>query len=391
MKVFKQALGCSALLLLGSSIGAKADVIYSVDIESLYNDNIYLLENNEVDSAVGIVRPGVLVEMIDGANKYSVEAEAESGTYTQSVSEDDDYTDYHVSAKSEMEFTMRNRLQLDLTHEKGHDERGSGRQDAVGKSLLTLSDNPDLWRDNALDAMYTYGGENARARVSFGGNFRNFEYTNNRPGTYTLDHDDTEYRVIGYLKALPRSEVLLEVRTKDIEYDETTPADRDSTDDRYFIGYEWDSTAKTTGSIRLGYQRKNPDDPTLDSFDSTAWEAKVLWQPKRYSVVSFEAFRGAEDSSNSVSSVDTTFYVVNWRHDWTSRLTTDLYALHKNDDYSDVVREDDVDGFGFGVSYELTEWMKLKGGYDYSERDTSVAGLDYEQNKVLVGLDIELR
>lgn len=384
------------VIVFGYSAHSVAEVAYTIDLETLYNDNTYLLQTDEVDSFVGIVRPGIMFEAASGGSKYRLEAEAESGTYTQSVNGDDDYTDYQVSGKAQMEFTVRNRLQLDLTHEKGHDDRGTARQDGSPKSVLSLSDTPDQWRDNVMDMMYTYGAEASRARVSVGGSVRSVEYTNNRidalglGGTATLDHDDVEVRAIGYLKVLPRTSVLLEVRSKDIEYDETV-INRDSQDDRYFLGLEWDSTAKTTGSIRFGYQQKDPDDPTLDEYHATAWEMKMVWKPKRYSAVTLEAFRGAEDSLNSASSVDTAFLVVNWEHDWTARFSTELYGLTKSDDYDNALREDDIEGFGFSAAYELTQWLTVKGGYEYSDRDTTEVGLDYESNKVLLGLDIELR
>jgi len=53
-----------------------------------------------------------------------------------------------------------------------------------------------------------------------------------------------------------------------------------------------------------------------------------------------------------------------------------------NQDYEGVARDDDVVRAGLGVDYLLNRNLSLRLGYDYTDRDSSVAGLDYSRNEV---------
>lgn len=379
------------LIALIVSNMAYADVSSSIGVKEVYDDNIYRLESNENDAWITKIMPAVTLEAGQGTSKYSLLMNAEAGIYSSSEQGDDDYTDYEASGLANWELNQRNRLDASLQHRAGHDARGTGRSDVAFDKLTLVPDldEPDEWALNRVAAKYTFGGAGSRGNVSAGVAYGEKEYTNNSPSTDILERDDTEVRLLGLLKALPRTSVLLEARWHSIDYeDDVTSGNRDSEDSRYFVGVEWEATAKTTGSIRVGYQEKDPDFFGFDNYYATAWEVQAVWSPKTYSTLEVTAFRGAEDSGDALTFIDYETYMLRWNHNWSSRLTTAVFGQVDALEYQGFSRHDDVDTWGFSASYLVSKLFKVNGQYQYEDRNSSVAGLDYERNVVVFGAEM---
>ncbi len=391
---------------LGLPTLASAELILTADFEAEYNDNIYTLSDNEYDAWIYKVRPGAEFIVEQGSSTYSVLAEIESGTYSKDPSivvgnteidlGDDDYLDYKLKADADWEFNARNRLAMLAMLNHSHDERGSGRQDTIGKSLSDfinpLNREPDEWSQGDFEVAYYLGSQESVGRFKFVGHYMGLDYTNNETLTQFLDRTEGELKAIGYFKVAPRTSLIVETRAKQVEYDkDVLGVSRDSDEVRLFAGVEWEATAKTTGEVRVGYQEKNPDQAGVENYDSLAWEADVIWQPKSYSSLSLNGYRGTQESSNALSFIDATQYMLSWKHEWNDRLTSDLYYMFLREDYGFSVREDEIDTIGLGVAFSATEWMDLKASYTYDDRESTLAGLDYEQNVLMFGVDLEFR
>jgi len=376
-------------LMVGSA--AHAEISSSVGVEEMYDDNIYRLESNENDAWITKIRPTVTLVTKMGADTYGLLMDAEGGIYSSSKQGDDDYTDYQAKGLANWELDARNRLDASLQHRKGHDERGTGRSDVAFDKLTLVPDldEPDEWTYNRAATKYIFGAPSARGNVSAGITYGEKDYVNNGPSTDILDLDETEARLLGLLKVMPRTSLLLETRWKDIDYDDdVTSGNRDSNDSRYFVGAAWEATAKTTGSVRFGYQEKDPEFSGFDSFYATAWEVEAVWSPKTYSTLEVTAFRGAEDSGDALTYIDNELYSLRWNHNWSSRLTTAVFGQIETQEYAGFSRDDDIKMWGFSASYLIAKQIKIDGEYLYEDRDSSVSGLDYERNVVVFGAEM---
>lgn len=368
---------------------AYADVSSSVGVEAAYDDNIYRLEKREVDSWVNRIRPSVTLEAGGGSAAYELQMDAETGIYTKSKQGDDDYTDYQMKGIADLNFDEHNAAKFILGQKYGHDDRGTSRMDAPNKFTFNNIEEPDEWRENAVRGEYNYGATDARGRMTLKMGHATTDYINNGPETDSFDRENNDMGLVGFIKVLPKTSVLLEARLKDVDYDKDAPSDRDSDDVFYFVGAEWDATAKTSGSFRFGYQEKDTHDDAFDDFEATAWELNMRWVPKEYS--SFEIFtsRGYEDSRDTLSFIDHKIYSLRWNHKWSSRLSSALFAERDSEEYEDgSTREDDTDTWGFSATYEPVKHVKLHTEYNYEDRESTAAGLDYERNVVLVGAEL---
>lgn len=371
------------------SMAANSEITTSLDTKVMYDDNIYRLQGDGVDSWVTTIGPGIQLELEEGASTYLLEAGAEAGIYTSQESGDDNYADYNLNGSFKLDLDARNQIELGLGHRRGHDARGTGRMDNGLKLASADSDEPDQWEKNTFNAKYKLGAKSSPSSLSLSGDYEQRAYTNNNPSTDALERANTEFRALGKLKILPKTSGILEARHKDIEYKEAV--NRDSRELQLFVGAEWEATAQTTGSVRLGYQGKEPDDSSFDDFDSAAWEATVVWTPKSYSALEWTAFRGMEDSSSVLTYIDLEVYGLKWKHKWSDKFNTTVYGKIENQDFKDGSRKDDINTWGYIVAYNLTQMIELTGEYKYEERETSAVGLDYDRNTVIfsAGIDFE--
>src|SRR5690606_33274674 len=285
-------------MLVGARAAYAAGVSGSIGVQEVYDDNIYRLESREIDAWITKIRPSVELETVQGSGNYGLLLDAEEGINYKSKQGDDDYTDYRARGFASWQFDIRNQLEVGLQHVKGHDDRGTGRGDVAFDKLALVPnyDEPDEWAANRIGAEYSFGAPSAKGRVSATVAYTEKDYVNNDPSTDLLERDDTELRLLGLLKVMPKTSLLLETRWKDIDYsDDTTIGVRDSDDMRYFVGVQWEATAKTSGSARFGYQEKDLDSSGFEDYDATAWEIEAVWSPKTYSTFELSAFRGADD------------------------------------------------------------------------------------------------
>ena len=56
-------------------------------------------------------------------------------------------------------------------------------------------------------------------------------------------------------------------------------------------------------------------------------------------------------------------------------------ASYANQDYEGVARSDDVIRAGLGLDYLINRNFSVGLGYDYTDRDSNVPGLDYTRNE----------
>jgi len=388
------------LALLAQSIGVMAELVPSVGIVKMYDDNIYTMENGGVDSWITKVYPGVKFDIDEGANSYTVEAGAETGMYT--ASSQDDYTDYHLHAADVIDFDLRNRLKIDLGHIYGHDQRGEGRTDVPTKSFGNNSafvlaqdiGEPDVKVTDNAGLEYEYGAEGARSRAVVGADFSDRDYQNHTQFTNLSDYSNRAVRATGYLSLLPRTSFLVEAIAMQTNYDlpSLVGTNRDSMEHKYLVGAEWTASAKTEGSVKFGYQERIPYSPLYENFHSTAWEADVIWRPKSYSALRFTASRRLSESATGSTYVDDQITGINWSHSWSALVGTELFVQYEKVAYPNLTgAKDDYRTFGASADYKLTDSVILSAAYKYAERNKATIGMDYYRNIIQVGADAKFQ
>mgnify|MGYP003673920477 FL=1 len=85
-----------------------------------------------------------------------------------------------------------------------------------------------------------------------------------------------------------------------------------------------------------------------------------------------------------------TEYKVSVDHELLRNLILSARAAMSTEEFEGIAREDDYLNAGIGAKYMLNRNFSLVLDYDYEERDSNVAGSDYETNKILLRLRAQL-
>ncbi len=163
----------------------------------------------------------------------------------------------------------------------------------------------------------------------------------------------------------------------------------DSHTNQIMAGIEWSATARTTGSLKLGYtimdfddiEKHNVNTPTAILGMTVALSRRMeigIQAGRTPSVSEFTA--GSNVSINNNGRIDFSRQV--WK-DW----KISLYMSYDKTSYHNSEREDDIYGFGLFSKYDINKWMNVDVQYSYKDRHVNFELQSDRINKSSVGIN----
>lgn len=340
-------------------------------VKETYDDNIYADDRHEVSSWVTTIAPTLKLSAQGNKAGYDVTYSAVSDTFHSAHG--DDNADHHLTANAGLQFDARNHLSVQGGyHRTEYIDSDSTTSQSDKKALATAG------------AVYSYGVSDAPGRIEVAGKYDSVRYENSGHLNAYREYDSPSARGAFYYRLSPKTRLLVEGRYADFDY--LTNDALDSTSTAGLLGAQWFATAATSGSIKVGRERKNYDDASVDDQSNGMWEASVDWTPLSYSTVSFSTAQRIDEGIDGATAIDVREYGVSWKHAWSSRLKTEAGYQYLNKDYQSAVREDDRDIFKLEASYALLRWLDVGVGYRAESNSSNVAGEDYDRNIYYVSL-----
>lgn len=371
------------------SIRVSDGVVFTptLQLEHGYDDNINATQNNRKSSWVTVIDPSFKLSLDRAKSAYELKYRMSSNNYHSSKSSS--HIDHHVTTDAGFEFNSRNRLLLNAGYHKV--------ESISSDNIAALGDfKNDKWNTKNIGGVYTFGARTARAQVDFGGNYEELRYDNNGyDGTGQRlgkdnERDTTSGHVIGYYDVAPKTKLLLEGRYTDYNYKSNEDSDGNNT--ALLAGVTWEATAKTTGTVKIGREKKDYKKSVYSDQSTGMWEAGIDWAPLTYSTFSLKTRRGFDEANNNTEfdGLDEVDYVTNnvktvdtafgWKHYWMDRLFSEAEYRRTDRKYQNVDRDDKIDQYGLGLTYEARRWLDIGIGYKYRENDSDLAGSSYKRN-----------
>ncbi|MCK9469874.1 MAG: outer membrane beta-barrel protein [Porticoccaceae bacterium] len=357
-------------------LGGGLTITPLLDLEVGYDDNIRGVGIDDESSWVTTLSPSVLLEAIDGLNLYQLKYRADARRYHSS--QDDDHVNHSVEALGTFVFNQRNRLNLAASHY---------RTESVANTRFT--DINDEFSTSKVGAVYGFGVPSATFNFDLGADYT-WRRTDNSGGI----NRDREYDITGvngilYYRVSPKTRMLAEYRYQDYEYELSTST-LDNDRDIALVGITWDATAKTVGTIKVGYEDRDFSHASQRDFSNTFWEVDVTWQPRPLSTITFGTQKGSAEGETTANYAKTTTYDLGWNQRWTDRVHSDVFYSFKEEDYRGMDREDDITRAGVSINYDLLRWVTVGVGYTYYDRDSPIAIRDYDRNIYALNFNFSL-
>lgn len=342
-----------------------------------YTSNVRASETNARSSGTLGLRPYVVGELKQDGDRYTL---AYEGNYTDYTRDNDfNYNHHDITLATDQYFSARSRMALALGF--------ADRTDDPGLSTNPQSNQVDRWKSRNLRGLYAYGAEGAMGRLELEGSMGAKRYQNNLANTEGSDLDSNAVSGRFYWRVMPNTYAVAELRRIDNDYRLSTSTN-DNVDTRALVGLTWDITEITSGSFKLGQQRKNYSQ--RDDVKTGTYEAELEWKPRTYSTFTLNARRAEEDATDVGTSLTTSRYSLDWAHRWSESLVSNVVLANLDTNYRNNSRQDDTTSATLGLKYEVSSNLGVSLDLTRTERDSNTAGFDFKRNTIFASVQVAL-
>lgn len=355
-------------------------------VEFRYDDNIFQSATGVTSSLISIVSPGLFVSAQPSKHRFEFQYEGDFAWYSDSSP--DNYEDHYLEAGAYLALGQRSRFDIVGSYDDAHEDRGTGLTEGFVPAI-NIPPDPDEYQLANILGRFSFGSGASKGQLVLETGYRDLEYTNHLDRTRFFDRSENHADATFYYRVRPKTSLLLDARLTEFDYqnDRTLQPSLNSKEYLYLFGITWDTTAKTTGTVKVGYVEKSYADRTRADFSAPSWELDIRWSPRSYSHLDFSTRRyPSEITSVTGDVIDNTSYSIAWSHEWSNRIKSRIEARDLDQDYrgSAVARTQDLTQYSFSLSYQMRRWLELKAGVGISSRKSNIDRFEFDGNKYSV-------
>lgn len=359
-----------------------------------YDDNFRGLNEDEQSSWITTIEPSFVLGAETRNAGYQLRYTLSSDIYHDDS--DATNTDHILLLKSAMELTSRHRIDWNLGYSRIENTINQDRsfedldEDLDPDEVLQRRFENERYDRATAGASYTFGARTARNQLEFGAQYDRFRYADDF--NESEDRDTLALGTTWFHRLGSRTRTLVELRHADHSYEQRNST-RDSTNVAALVGATWEATARTTGTVKVGAERKDFDSDARDDYSSPMWEAGVVWAPRTYSAFELRSRRAFDEGDDGASTVQDMSTVLTWTHEWNPWISSELEYRMADREYKREVtgdREDDLQAYGASLVYSPDRWIDLTLGYRHVTNDSSLEAASYDRNVYLLTVDMSL-
>lgn len=158
--------------------------------------------------------------------------------------------------------------------------------------------------------------------------------------------------------------------------------DRDSNGIRIEGGLRFDLTSLLYGEIRVGYLKRDYNDPRLRDASGVSFGADLLWNVTTLTTLRFSADRRIEESASTTTVGNrTTDFSASVDHELLRNLILSTGVRYVMIDPLGAEGSSDEFYANAGARLRISRQLSFRAGYRYSQRTSSVTGRDYTENR----------
>jgi hypothetical protein len=346
----------------------------TLKVSERYDDNFRQVEHGRDSSWITGVSPTFVLEAEKAKSAYRLSYKADSDTFHSSTK--DNNTDHYLDAEAKYKFDSRNQLKLDAGYQRI--------EETATLDHTPLDQNPqnDKYTVSHAGGMYTYGARSARGQVEVGVDYEQLRYQNSDGINNDKERNTTALVSTFYYRVAPKTRVLIEGRYTDYDYVSNTTLDSQNV--AVLGGVTWEATAKTSGTVKLGAEKKSFDDSTGGSKIGTLGEISAKWKPRTYSTFEAKAGRQLIEGHDGADAIEQTDATLSWEHYWLKRFATNVGYTHASENYQNINRQDKIDLFVVGATYKMRRWLDVGLMYKRTKDDSTALNESYQRNIYII-------
>ena len=359
-----------------------AEVTPTLQLGVSSNDNFFMTPAATQSRLIWNIAPSLNALIEDGPDSYTFDIASSTSFHNKDTT--DNFTQVNVGAGVHKEFTSQHRLDVTGDSDWLYEPRGAGLTEGQGSAINELVH----YQQQSLNARYEYGALSSKAQLALITGYYNKNYQNFTAISQFRDYDKPMLGIIGYYNTQAGTRAFLEVKQENYHYDviDSNGITRDSDDVKVLLGMEWEATAITTGSFKVGYQNKDFESNLRENFSGLSWEAAAVWKPLTYTTLQLVTSRAAKDPLLEGDYIRESVYGATWQHEWSDYLSSVVSANYIDQKYSgNFNRKDKVKNARLGLNYLASNFGMVTGYVDFIDRDSTETNIEFD--RVIVGLN----
>jgi polysaccharide biosynthesis protein VpsM len=392
-------------------------------VTGLYDDNVYRVEQGKISDYATIFSPGIWIA-VPGTHENKLNLNTSSltpgglgivedrgemfkrfqgflnyGAKLARYNQEDDNNTNDQRLEGLFQFNLKSGLRLEmldiLNHD--HDERDEG-------SLGQLT----TYTSNLLRGRATYDFD---TRFRIRGEYSHFNVDYDKDANKYANRVDDKYSSSLFYKLTGKSSIFIEYDLVNISYYNIDGYD--SLENIAWGGYRWRLSEKTMGEIKTGYINKDYSQAGLGNtsdFVMQGWldyefthksrvkltVARLIQEPDVWELMAKNQ-KSQTVSSNSSGAVDNQFKV-DLFYDLSTKLHANVEGEYRKISFmGDYIyngetgeRTDDKYTGSLGLNYQIQDWIGTKVSYTYIDRESTLSGLSYTDNQVMINLSLSM-
>lgn len=355
-----------------------------IEVQEIWDDNIFNASEEEEQDFITAVTPGLLLSLGD---RYKLVAGYAYGMHFYSKFSDENHNDNIGMASIKLDFPFG--LRIDVSDEYMDTKDARIEEDAERASHFINDANASIG--------FTFPAKKLSIIASCSEFYLNY-YEEEDEG---LNRKDDSCGGAIYYRFLPKSSALVEYNYKMSDYFDSAdePTDADSTSNSASIGFSWDATAKMSGKITAGWERKAYSNSILyGELDIWTVYGNLLFKPTGRTGISIDMDRSIRDAIyfGSLEQSPGAYYIrtgggFGLEQKMGSRFTLEANVKYHNHTYHKLVsgletREDTLIGASAGFDVDITKWLSTGIKYSYFNIDSNDSARSETHNKGIVTL-----
>ena len=353
-----------------------------------YDDNIYRTDTNAKDSLYYLEQPGFTLQSQWG--RHELDLYGSVGAYQYSSYSHENHTDWNVGGDGRLDVLRGIDLTGGGSYATLHEARTSADQPFFAKT-------PTEYHLSQADAAFEYHPYHFGFTV--GGTYAHYDYSATQliglPALDNADRNRDEYT--GYVKGSyefsPGYAMYVQANERDVHYQlslDRNGLHRDNHGYSVDTGLDMAVTHLIRGQVFVGYISEHYTAP-LKGVSGFDFGANLDWMPTEIWAFHLTASRTLNGTTIDNASTE---------DDQAVRLSADFKVRpnitvtgdvgYTDSNYNGSPRHDKYTTAGVKLNYSLNRNISAQLGYDYQTRSSSITGQNFNDNLVMVGLNLHL-
>lgn len=375
----------TATLFISTNVNAeeRQGLLLNAALIAEHDDNVLRKVNPTADNAIKLA-PELQYLTHFGKHLFAINYDGEYALYNDN--DKLNYDDHNISISARLDHSLKINSEFKLSYKDEIEEPGTNNSTSL---LITQFNQTN--KTQALAKFY-YGTKQSIGQLVLRLDHNEYRYTNNLQSYRDVDRN----RITGtfFYRIAPKTRLLFQASIGDYDYIiKSQFPDQSSKETFYLAGVEWDITAKTSGTFKLGYQGKNFKQDVYNDITGLSYMLDMTWKPNTYSKIKIGASRMTQESSQLLTSAFVTnSYTVDAEHEITPRTKLKAAYTYDNDDIVTIrSRTDKRHNIVLGVDHSLLTWLNISLDYRFIERRSDFKIYEYKANVIALSLTTKFK